>query len=110
MRFAVGFKDRLGADCRREEQQLCAVQDERACGLREPLIPADADADRRIARFPCQEAGIAGREIKFLLIVVVIRDMRFAVDAEQRAVCVNDRFGVEKAAARTLIEADRQHD
>ena len=110
VRLTVGIEDRLRADCRREKEQLRTVQDERTRGLRKPLIPADADADCRIACFPCQEAGVSGREIEFLLIVMVIRNMRFAVDTEQRAVGINDRFGIKQTAVVPLIKADRQHD
>src|SRR5690606_31677482 len=66
---------RLGADGRRIEQDFRALQGHGAGGLREPLVPADADADAARPRLPDLEAGIARREIEFLRIAGSVRYM-----------------------------------
>ena len=57
---------RLGADRGRVEQELRAHQRHGARRLREPLVPADADADRPEARRPDAKAGIARAEVELL--------------------------------------------
>ena len=84
-------------------------QGQTAGRLREPLIPADADADAAKAGIPHLEAGVAGGKVEFFLIVVVVRDVGLAVDAQQGAICVQHCDAVEQLGARLLIEADGQH-
>ena len=58
VRHGVAFQDRLRADGRGIEQQLRPEQGHGPRRLREPLIPADADADA--AEFPCDiHAGVS---------------------------------------------------
>ena len=69
-----------------------------------PLVPADQHADAAVARVEVGEAEIAGREIKFLVVERVVGDVHLAVDAEQRAVGVEDRGGVVIEAGGAALE------
>src|SRR5690606_10907063 len=80
----------LGADRGRVENQFGTHQRQCARCLREPLIPADADADAAVAGMPDAKTGIARRKELLLLIAGTVGDMRLAVDAEQTAVGVDD--------------------
>ena len=87
---------RVPADRRRVEEHLRAEQRRDARGLRVPLIPADQDADRGVARLPHLEAGprarsplvvevpVAGREVVLLVEQRIVRDVHLAIHAEQR--------------------------
>ena len=96
----------LGADGRGVEQNLGALQHHGARGLRVPLIPADADADRAGFGLPRLEAGVAGAEVIFLLIARTVGDMALAVDAEDLAVSIGNRHAVVVARAVLLEEGD----
>ena len=96
----------LGADGRRVEQNLGALQHHGARGLRVPLIPADADADHAGLRLPRLEAGVAGAEVIFLLIARTVGDVALAVDAENLAVSVGNRHAVVVTRAVLLEEGD----
>src|SRR5690606_17494276 len=73
---------RLRADGRRIEQDFRALQGHGARRLREPLVPADADADAARPCLPHPEAGIAGREIELLRIARPVRYVALAIVAE----------------------------
>ncbi|MPN38686.1 hypothetical protein SDC9_186211 [bioreactor metagenome] len=109
MRHAVHAEDGLGADGGWIEQQVRAQQRHRPRDLREPLIPADADADATYARIKHAKAGVPRRKIKLLLIAVVVRNVRFAIDAEQAAVRVDHRHGVIQAVSVPLEKAHGNH-
>ena len=103
--FAVFlFLARMPADGRRIEKNLRALHRCESRGFGIPLIPADEHADLAVARLPSLEPKIAGREIKFLVEQRVIRDVHLPVDAEQRAVSVNDRGGVVINAAGAFLK------
>ena len=82
---------RVAADGGRVQQHLGALQRHAPRALREPLVPADADADARVGGVPDAEAGVAGREVVLLLVAAGVGDVALAVDAEERAVGVDDR-------------------
>ncbi len=86
-----------------------AHQRHAARGLGEPLVPADADAERAEARLPDAEAGVAGREVELLVVARALRDVRLAVDAEHLAVGVDHRQRVEVGVVGALEHAERQH-
>ena len=54
--------------------------------LRIPLIPADTHADFRIPRPESQKPQIARREVEFLIIQRVIRNMHLAIHPGNRTV------------------------
>jgi len=101
---------RLRADRRRVEQDLGALEGHGAGGLGEPLVPADADADRRVRRAPDAEAGVAGIEIELLLIARAVGNVRLAIEPELPAVGVDHHQRVVVGIVGPLEEADRQHD
>ena len=104
----VAVENRLAADGGGIENQLRAAQCQTPGRLREPLVPADAHADFSIGGVPDPEARVAGGEIEFLLVVVVVGDMGLAVDAQELA-AVQHRHSVIEDVAAALIEADGQH-
>ena len=71
-----------------------ALQRGQPRGFGIPLVPANQHADFAVARRPRLEAGVAGCEIKFLVIKRVVGNVHLAVAAEQRAVGVNHGGGV----------------
>ena len=105
----VHLQDRLRTDGSGIEQQFCAGKRHTACRLRKPLIPADAHADLGIPGVPHLKSGIPRREVELFLVEVVVRDMGFAVDAQDGAVRINNGNGIVQHIACLFIEADRQH-
>lgn len=99
---------RLAADGRRIEQDFGARERHCARAFREPLVPADADADACVGRVPDFETRVARREIVLLGIAGAVGDVRLAVDADGAAVRIEDRDRVELRLARALEEADGQ--
>ncbi len=99
----------LAADGGGVEQQFGAHQRHAARGLGEPLVPTDGHADPGVAGVPDLEAGIAGVEVVLLVVAGAVRDVALAVDAQQRAVGIDDGDGVEARAPGLLEEADRQN-
>src|SRR5690606_8037939 len=81
---------RLAADGGGVEQQFGSHQRHAAGSFREPLVPADGYADLRIAGVPDLEAAVAGVEIVLLVVAGAVRDVALAVDAQQRAVGIDD--------------------
>src|SRR6185503_6120745 len=81
-----------------------------ARAFREPLVPADRDADARAARFEHLEPRVAGTEVVLLLVAGPVRYVRLAIHAEIAAVGIQNRDGIEEGVVGLLEEADRQHD
>ena len=75
-----------------------------------PLIPADQHADFAEAGLPRAKPQVARREVKLLVIERVVRNVNFAIHAEQRAVGIDDRGGIMINARAALLEQrDDQH-
>ena len=104
LRAVLGFLARMPADGGGVEEDLRALQRGEPRGFGIPLVPADQHADLAVARLPGAEAEVAGREIELLVVKRVVRDVHLAVDAQQRAVGVNDRGGVVIDAGGALLE------
>ena len=68
------------------------------------MIPANQHANLAVARVPGFETKIAGREIKFFVEQRVVGNVHLPVNAEQRAVGVNDRGGVVINAGGAFLE------
>src|SRR3990167_881229 len=80
---------RLRPDRGRIEENLSAEQRHRPRRFREPLVPADADADAAELRAPDFEAGVAGTEIEFFLIARTVGNVALAVKAKDLAAGVD---------------------
>jgi hypothetical protein len=100
---------RFAADRGRIEQHLRAHQHHRPCGFGIPLVPADADAQRRRA-VPHLEPGIAGAEIEFFLIAGAVGNVALAVHALDAAVGVDHRQRIIMMRAVGFEEAGRDMD
>jgi len=74
------------------------------------LIPADADADRRVPGPPHPKAGVTRIEVELLGVPNAVGDVALAVDAELSAVRVDDDHRVERGVVRAFVDADRQDD
>ena len=96
----LGFLAGMPADGGGVEEDLRALQRGQPRGFGIPLVPADQHADLAVAGLPGAEAEVARREIELLVVKRVVRDVHLAVDAQQRAVGVNDRRGVVVDARR----------
>jgi hypothetical protein len=93
--FAVfGLFLRVPADRRRIEQDLRALHGVSRAPFRVPLVPADQHADPAEPVCQARNPSVAGGEIELLVVQRIIRDVHLPVDAEQRAVGVDDRGGV----------------
>ena len=80
-------------------------------GLRIPLVPADERPHMQPARRHRHEACVARREIKLLVVVRVVGDVHFAVEARSRTVAVEDHGRVVEEAMRPPFEhAPHEHD
>src|SRR5262249_17821571 len=101
---------RLGADRRRVEEDLRAEERHGARALGEPLVPADADADRAVPRLPGSEAGVARAEVELLLVAGAVGDVALPVDAEDATVRVDQGDAVVVGVPGLLEEGDRDHD
>ena len=73
-----------------------------------PLVPADADADRRVLGVPDLEARIAGAEVVFLLIAGAIRNVALAIEPKDLAIRIGNDDAV--VVARTVLLEDRDGD
>ena len=98
------FLGRMPADRRGIKENVRAAEAGQARALRIPLVPANQHADAAKARVEIGEAEIARREIKLLVIERVVRDVHLAVDAEQRAIGIDDRGGVVIDAGGAALE------
>src|ERR1051325_4300809 len=95
-----GVEENLRASHRREP---------RAFGI--PLVPADQHSDLPELRLPRTETEVSGREIKFLVVQRVVRDVHLAVDSQELAARVDDRRGVVIKTRRAALEERRDdHD
>ena len=103
----VGIRG-LAADGGRVEQHVGAEQGHAAGGLREPLVPADADADGAVPRLPHPEPGVARVEVVLLGVARAVGDVALAVRAERRAVGVDDHDRVVGGPVGPLVHAERQ--
>src|ERR1700735_1816857 len=116
------FLRRVPSDRGRIEKDVGAEEAGDPRGLRVPLIPADQHTDLRVARLPdAKSVGGAGgrasfilrriarREVVLLVEERVIRNVHLAVDAEERAIGVDDR-GRIAVDARGLPLGKREHE
>ena len=101
---------RLAADRGRVQEHLGAEQRHAARRFGEPLVPADADADRAVPRVPHPESGVARREVVLLGVAGPVGDVALAVRAEHRPVGIDDHDRVEPRLAGPLVEAQRKDD
>ena len=105
------FSRGMPADGRGIEQNVRAAQAGEARAFRIPLVPADQHADAAVARVEIGKAQIAGREIKLFVVERIVGDVHLAIDAQQRAVGVEDRGGVVvQAGGAALEERSDDHD
>ena len=81
---------RMPADGRRIKNDFRATQRSQSRRFRIPLVPANADADLPVRGWPGLESEIARREIKFLVIKRVVRDVHLAILAEQFSIGIED--------------------
>src|ERR1019366_6784074 len=99
----LGFFARMPADGGGIEQNLRALQCRQARGFGIPLVPADQHADLAVAGWPGAETEVAWSEIELLVIERVVRDVHLAIDAQERAVGIDDRRRVVVEAGGPLL-------
>src|SRR5438034_4270872 len=86
------------------KNNLRAPQCRKPRRFRIPLVPANADADLSLRRFPCLKPQITRRKVKFLVIKGIIGNVHFAIFTEQFAVCVDNCGCVVIDAGTALLE------
>ena len=94
VRHTIAVQNRLRANRCRIEQKLCAVQRQAASCLGEPLVPADADTNAALFCIKHGKTAVTRLEVKLLLIKMVVRNMRFAINAKNFPVCINAGDGI----------------
>src|SRR6185437_9806237 len=90
------------------QQQVGPHQGHRPGGLREPLVPADADPDPAVPGVPHAEPGVAGGEVELLLVPRPVGDVGLAVHPADVAV-VDQGHRVEVHRGGVLEERHRHH-
>src|ERR1700675_2380091 len=101
----------MPSDSRRVKKNACSLQGGEARAFGIPLVPADERAESPGGGVEGFEAEVAGSEIKFLVVERIVGDVHLAVDAAQRAICIEDRGRVVIETGRALLEERRdQHD
>src|SRR5262245_2703424 len=104
------------------EEHLRAKERGDPRGFRIPLVPADEDTNRCVARLPDLESiGFAGsftvvikmtvarREVILLVKEGIVRDVHLPVDAKQRTVGIDDGGGISIDTCRLTLE-ERDND
>ena len=61
-----------------------------ASSLGEPLVPADGHSQLAVLGVPHLEATVAGVEVELLLVAGSVRDVRLAIDSQDRTVSIDD--------------------
>ena len=105
----IAVKNRFASDCGRIKKHLRPHHRHAPRRFREPLIPADSASDLPICRIEHLEAGVSGREIKFFLIKMIVRNMRLAINAEDFSVRIDHRHRVVGGVSGSFIKAHRQN-
>lgn len=100
---------RFGANGGRVENDIRSLQREDAGRLREPLVPADSRTHAAVPRVPHLKSRIAGAEVIFLAIARPVRDVRFAIGAEDLA-AIDHHQRIVESVIRALIDRNRQYD
>src|SRR5258708_3223062 len=62
------------------EQNFCALKSGESRALGIPLIPANQNSDLAVLCLPCPEPGVARREIKFLVVKRIVRNVHLPID------------------------------
>ena len=106
---AVTFQDGFTADGSGIKEKLCSLQCHTSCRFREPLIPADSNSNGSKSGIKNLKAGISRCEIEFFLIIMVIRNMCFPVNAEILPICIQNRNAVISIIDLFFIKTDRDH-
>lgn len=88
------FFGRMPADGGGVEKDLGALERGQTGRFGVPLVPADQNAEGAESGFPGAKTEISGRKIKLFVKQRVLRDVHFAVDAQEGAVGVDDGGGV----------------
>ncbi len=81
-------------DRRRIKENLRARERGQPGGLRVPLVPADEDADFPVPGVPGPVPEVPRREVEFLMIIRIVRNMHLAVFPQIRPVGVDHHGGV----------------
>src|SRR6266404_6169216 len=104
------FLARMPADSRGIENNFRTAQRREPRRFRIPLVPANADADVTALRFPSLEPEIARREIKFLVIKRVVRDVHLAILAEHFSIGIENNGGIVIKTGAAFLEKRRDDD
>src|SRR5947207_242539 len=86
------------------EEDFSALERRKSCAFGIPLIPANQHADLSVLGLPASEARVTRREVEFLVIKRIVRDVHLAVDALERSVRIDDRRRIVVEAARALLK------
>src|SRR5207248_8560296 len=88
-RIHLGFFAGQPTDGRRVEEKLRARKRRQTRRFGKPLIPTDERAHTSILRLVTGKAQVTRREIEFLVVERIIRDVHLAILARDASVCIN---------------------
>src|SRR5262249_563557 len=103
------FLARMPADRRWVKNNFRAAQRGHSPRFPIPLVPANNNTKISAGSFPRLKSEIAGREIKFLVIKRIVRDVHLAIFAKKFSIRVDDRGGVVINAGHALLEKRRDN-
>src|SRR5438128_2672723 len=86
------------------KNNLRAPQCRKPRRFRIPLVPANADADLSLRRFPCLKPQITRSEVKLFVVKGIVGNMHLAIFTEQFAVRVDNCGCVVIDAGAALLE------
>src|SRR5215470_13753727 len=98
------FLARMPADRRWIKNNLRAAQRRQPRRFRIPLVPANAHAELAALCVPRLKAEITRREIKFLVIKRIVRNVHLTIFPKKFSVRVDDRGGVVINAGHAFFE------
>src|ERR1700730_314352 len=94
----------MPADRRGIENNLGTAQSGQPRRLGIPLIPANTDTDFALARIPRLKSKIARREVKFLVVKRIVRDVHLSILAKEFSVRVDDGGAIMINAGAALLK------
>src|SRR5438034_2297285 len=98
------FLRRMPTDRRGIKQHVCSLQCRKPCAFRIPLVPTNQCAYAASSSIKRTKSQIARREIKFLIIKWIVRDVHLAINPTQRAIRIENCRSVVIHAGSALLK------
>src|SRR6266849_8406367 len=100
----------MPADGRRIKNDFRTAQRRQSRRFRIPLVPTNTNTDLSARGWPGLKSEIARREIKFLVIKRVVRDVHLAIFAEHFPIGIENNGGIVINTGTAFLEKRRDDD